>query len=245
MECLELKNEDDVFDFFGWFWDYDAITVKYKLLEEIAVGLTSEDEKKYFDLFRSSMLGKFMDSLSIAEIDAIYSYIKGLGSNYKEVNSYLRFYKVDGNSTDVPRVIALLDSAMKKFILEKPVVLYRGVVPHESDDILSGVTDYSELIGKTYTDYGFMSCSPLLEESYAVHDDYSIVWRIEAPCDTPGMYIAPFKGTKDHNYEFLLARGTTLEITGVSTIMVNAQEKTMLSAKVVTLEKEYSAFNSL
>ena len=155
--------------------------------------------------------------LSEEEATAVRQYI---GSYYSNMNADLRGgYSLSSKSENRKK---LIDSAISKQVLDKPMTVYRGV----SGEVF-GVARNIELkeiepfIGKTVWDKAFMSTS--FEKEGAFHDD--ILFNIKIPAGKGiGIDISkhlPSKrngSAKEREAEFLIARDSGLKILRIKRI---------------------------
>lgn len=148
---------------------------------------------------KKSKHGQWKASLSQDEKDAISFYT---ADGYGDLNQYLRKYG-QWQDINVERVTELkkdLTSAIERYELKEPIKVYRAIQP---DAFADYADDLQELVGKVYTDPGFMSTSPALE-STAVNKDCIMELFIPAG-KGHGAYINEFAGQYvDEEFEFLL-----------------------------------------
>ena len=71
--------------------------------------------------------------------------------------------------------------------------------------------------GKNFSDLGYMSTSPAYSASFAKYEAYPIVLDIIADKGTPGAYINQISRFYNTENEFLLNRGTVLQMVEVLT----------------------------
>jgi hypothetical protein len=129
------------------------------------------------------------------------------GSNYVRINGELRGKYPESDRTK--GIIRGMDNAMRP--TKKNQTFTRGMDRHgfqlgfiDDDTILN-------LVDKVVKDPGYFSTTA--GPSAAFHGE--IMFRIEAPKGTKGVWAKPYSSHKGEN-EFLLARNTNIMITGVS-----------------------------
>lgn len=124
------------------------------------------------------------------------------GAENADVRAYYRKY------------IRHLDNAIAKGVVEKPVTLYRGVVLPED---AFGVTELNQLVGKTITDKGYMSLTGSLNVAKGFSGYGGAVLEIRVPAGLGMVVPEAIDGVlTGAEREVIMARGLSLEITGVS-----------------------------
>lgn len=168
---------------------------------------------------KKSQYSKWLNGLTTDEESCIQDYC---AADYDTVNSFLRknngFEYIDKDFAD--DMISNLDSAIAKFELRENIKTYRG---SNLDSILKLYPDaenFSDLIGRTYHDSGYMSSSPLksVAEKFATENGQDgILLEIDISKGSGlGAYVNRLAGQfQDDEYEFLIKRNTSLEIYGV------------------------------
>lgn len=214
---------------FGFFWEYDKFLLKNKTLEEIKSQITDTEELEYFEKFENSMIGKFLSTLTREELNSIMKYSASIGSTFKEINNGLRnnnfsdpYYKQECDN---------LDKACSKFELTEDTIMYRGIKEDTFKHLgINSIEELSTL--QNFTDKGFMSCSLYPDTSYAYFKEYPLMLEILVPAGTNGMYIDYTKPKRGMDFEYVLARGTNLNITGFRKKYINGEEKIVISSAV-------------
>lgn len=143
------------------------------------------------------------NDMSSSELAAVQSYT---GSGYVNINSGLR-------SGQSPRNVARMDSAMRPTPFDARVT--RQVSPNAFRSLgINSPKDLHDHVGKVFSDDGFMSTT-IVEHGVWGGD---IKMKIDMPQGTMGRWVG--NGISHHNSEreFILARGTSMMITGVEDV---------------------------
>jgi hypothetical protein len=157
---------------------------------------------------RNDNLRNYKESLTPAELKAIEDY---QGENYKGINSTLRRGETPGPV--IAKRIQGLDSAVSKGVLAADKTLYRSG---------NGWGNPGEMIGKTFTDHGFVSTSEgtTLPSRMAASRKDGVFARIKAPAGASVGYLGKvFNAQSTSKYgrvkenEILLPRGSTFKVT--------------------------------
>ena len=208
---------------------------------EIMQSLSSSKKVEFKQFLSNTREGKYLSKLTQEELDALCVYT---GSYYSTINDSLRKGYV-GSST-VSEYIKNIDSAISKYGgIDADMILHRGV---EFDaftsqsafkNLLSNTSNPHEMYaqlkslegkGLTFSDRAYMSTSP----SYSTSFDYKpIDLEIEADKGTKGAYINQISRFYDKENEFLLARGTKMEIKSVELLKVANDYRVVVKCKVV------------
>ena len=208
---------------------------------EIMQSLSSSKKVEFKQFLTNTREGKYLSKLTPKELDALCVYT---GSYYSTINDALR----NGNagSPAVSEYIKNIDSAISKYGgIDADMILHRGV---EFDaftsqsafkNLLSNTSNPHEMYaqlkslegkGLTFSDRAYMSTSP----SYSTSFDYKpIDLEIEADKGTKGAYINQISRFYDKENEFLLARGTKMEIKSVELLKVANDYRVVVKCKVV------------
>ena len=158
----------------------------------------------------SARFKKFDDSLESLEFSAIGAYTYSRWT-YK-LNNWLRGLSgkdvnlpKDSYETDVVKKITKhLDSAIDKYELRKPMVVYRSMRISALEHILSKGDG-------TFTDNGYASTSAM-RNCFSLGDEPAVTLVIKVPAGKGhGAWLKPHSKIPTEN-EFLLARGTTFKI---------------------------------
>lgn len=176
-----------------------------------------DTDKKGILAKKNSSYGKWKNNLSNDSKDALYSYT---ADGYGDVNSYLR--QADGweniNATMVKDQINKIDEAIENFELKDNLHVQRGAQEASLDMLFEtyDIEELSDLVGKTYTDKGYMSSTVLYGNSVATTKP--VVFDIDIPAGRGrGAYINEFGSQyQDVEYEFLIKHGAKFTITEIS-----------------------------
>lgn len=141
---------------------------------------------------------------------------------YYSLNAYLRgnLSNYDHNKGEIEKI----DSAIDKFVLKDPITVYRAVT---SSKELAGTTlkKGDQINWKTYTSTSM--------DKNAVNGEQYMLYEIEVPRGKGrGAYINSLSEYKDIEYEFLLKRDTTAEVTDV----IEEKGKKIIKLKVIENE---------
>lgn len=174
-----------------------------------------DDESRGLLARRNSQHAKWQFSLTQNEKDCISDYT---GGGYYDLNNYLRkigdWQKRDAEKEEF--IARNLDSAISRYKLMDNIRVQRGVMEDALDNLLAQYSDdISMLIGKIYRDSGYMSTTVLQGNSVATAKP--VIFEIEIPAGAGrGAYVNQLAGQyQDAEYEFLLARNSKFEITGI------------------------------
>jgi len=168
-------------------------------------------------------------SLNSFEAESLQAY---LGNGYKAINSFLRTSevpkdlgsainqtKIAGDPEHILNQLAKeLDGALKKAVLKKGIVTFRGINDVKVAMRGLGVDSLDQAVGATLTEPGFMSTTvnPKTASSFASswqNPHVGAVLKINVPAGSNGMYVSV--GSLSQETELLLPRGITLQITGI------------------------------
>lgn len=172
-------------------------------------------EKRSLLQKKKSTYGRWKSSIASDQESAISDYC---ADGYDAVNSFLRKNNgYESISEEYAKSIILdLDSAIGNFDVRENFVTYRGSSIESILKEFPEAEDFKDLVGRTYHDNAYMSTSPIkkVAEKFATQNGQEgIVLEISVPKGKGlGGYINEFSGFKDNEYEFLLKRGTFLEI---------------------------------
>lgn len=180
-------------------------------------------------------------------------YQSPLHSNYDIANKYMEQMGFKQNArvsvrsamqsiyrcTHIDETIAELEGGLSKTHLVKPMKLYRAVKSSYLEKGLENGEDLSCLLGKTISNKGQTSTSPLYDSSFASLDDYDTVFEIYVPQGTRGAYIAELSAYDKTEQEVLL-NPNDLYITGVQTGVTdkNGRTKNVLQALCLSKDRE-------
>lgn len=192
--------------------------------------------------------------VSQTDIDKMKQFVKSadyestLHSNYDIANDYMEQMGIQQNSrvsvrsamqsmdrcTHIDETIASLDEGLGSTHLDKSMKLYRAVKSSYLEKGLKEGEDLSSLVGKSISNKGQTSTSPLYDSSFASLDEYDTVFEIYAPKGSRGSYIAELSAYDKTEQEVLL-NPNDLYITDVQTGVV---DKNVLQALCLSKDRE-------
>lgn len=197
--------------------------------------------------------------VSEADIEKMKQFVQNadyqfpLHSNYDIANKYMEQMGFKQNAhvsvrsamqsiyrcTHIDETIAELEGGLSKTHLVKPMKLYRAVKSSYLEKGLEKGEDLRCLLGKTISNKGQTSTSPLYDSSFASLDDYDTVFEIYVPQGTRGAYIAELSAYDKTEQEVLL-NPNDLYITGVQTGITdkNGRTKNVLQALCLSKDRE-------
>lgn len=197
--------------------------------------------------------------VSEADIEKMKQFVQNadyqfpLHSNYDIANKYMEQMGFKQNArvsvrsamqsiyrcTHIDETIAELEGGLSKTHLVKPMKLYRAVKSSYLEKGLKKGEDLRCLLGKTISNKGQTSTSPLYDSSFASLDDYDTVFEIYVPQGTRGAYIAELSAYDKTEQEVLL-NPNDLYITGVQTGITdkNGRTKNVLQALCLSKDRE-------
>ena len=196
--------------------------------------------------------------VSEADIEKMKQFVQNadyqspLHSNYDIANKYMEQMGFKQNArvsvrsamqsiyrcTHIDETIAELEGGLSNTHLVKPMKLYRAVKSSYLEKGLEKGEDLRCLLGKTISNKGQTSTSPLYD-SFASLDDYDTVFEIYVPQGTRGAYIAELSAYDKTEQEVLL-NPNDLYITGVQTGITdkNGRTKNVLQALCLSKDRE-------
>lgn len=180
-------------------------------------------------------------------------YNSTLHSNYDIANQYMEKMGLQQSArvsvrtaissmdrcTHIDQTIASLEDGLGKTQLEKPMKLYRAVKSSYLEKGLKDGEDFSSLIGKSISNRGQTSTSPLYDSSFAKYDEYDTVFEIFAPQGSRGSNITELSAYDSVEQEVLL-NPNDLYITDVQTGVIdkNGRTKNVLQALCLSKDRE-------
>lgn len=187
---------------------------------------------------------KLEDVEKVKEFIKTIDYAKPLHDIFDEVRGFLEIANLNKsvnpsiNTTikslrylqHIDETISLLDSALSKSRLPKPMTLYRGMK-------ISGDIDMHKLSDNT----GYTSTSPLYDSSFAKYPDYDVVLELYVPKGTQGVYITEFSDYDTSEQEILLNSNDIVFYDFNSGVIDrNGNEKKIIKGIVVS--KDFSCY---
>lgn len=184
-----------------------------------------DEKKKYMNFDDGEAANEFfynqnahkqwVKTLSDLQKEAIYGYTY---NDHQMINHTLR---IDGDDEytlldkrllgdKTKKQIASLDKIISSYDLKGNIIVHRSV---DAELFVDYFDDTQKLVGKEYTDKGFMSTS-LLKSGMMKNKDCFLEIKIPAGKGR-GAYINSLSVFKDGEYEFLIARNSKFKITEV------------------------------
>lgn len=150
----------------------------------------------------------WQNGLSQSEKDAIKDYTL---VGYARINPNLRRDGYDNSEQSTKKEADRLQGALDKYELNRDILVYRGVSQKFLGGYYSAWAINNSLVGQSFTDNGFASCSTVQGRAFTFRD---YILEIKVPRGKGrGAYISPVSTFKAEA-EFLLSRGTNFKITG-------------------------------
>lgn len=181
------------------------------------------------------------------------NYQETLHSNYDRVNEYMEQIGVHPKArvsvrsamqsmdrcAHIDETISSLDEGLGRTNLPKSMKLYRAVKSNYLEKALPEGEDLTSLVGKTVSNNGQTSTSPLYDSSFAKYDDYDTVFEIYVPQGSRGSYITELSAYDNSEQEVLL-NPNDLYITNVQKGVVdkNGRTKNVLQALALSKDRE-------
>ena len=216
------------------------------------------------DTIKGQIMQDLEDSLQARDvphddIEKIKEFIKNadyqetLHSNYDRANEYMEqigiqpkarvsarsaMQSMDG-CEHIDETISSLDEGLGRTNLPKSMKVYRAVKSNYLESALSNGEDLNSLVGKTVSNNGQTSTSPLYDSSFAKYDDYDTVFEIYVPEGSRGSYITELSAYDNSEQEILL-NPNDLYITNVQQGIIdkNGKTKNVLQALALSKDKE-------
>ncbi len=220
-------------------------TSKETIKEQIMTDLEESLQKRGVQQSDIEKMKKFVK-------DSDYDNTK-LHDNYDRVNEYMEQIGLKHNSrvsvrtamasmekcTHIDETISSLEEGLNNTSMPKSMKLYRAVKTSYLEKGLQDGEGLSSLVGKTISNKGQTSTSPLYNSSFASLDEYDSVFEIYTPKGSRGAYIAELSAY-DKNEQEVLLNPNDLYITGVKTGVIdkNGKTKNILQALCLSKDKE-------
>lgn len=185
-------------------------------------------------------------------------YQSPLHSNYDIANEYMEQMGFRQNArvsvrsamqsidrcTHIDETIAALEDGLGSTHLSKSMKLYRAVKSTYLEKGLREGEDLSSLVGKSISNKGQTSTSPLYDSSFASLDDYDTVFEIYTPKGSRGAYIAELSAYDKTEQEVLL-NPNDLYITGVQIGVADKNGKTKNVLQALCLSKDRECYKGI
>ncbi len=146
--------------------------------------------------------------------------------------------------THIDETIASLEEGLGSTNMPKSMKLYRAVKSSFLEKGLKPGEDLSSLVGKSISNKGQTSTSPLYDSSFASLDEYDCVFEIYTPKGTRGSYIAELSAYDKTEQEVLL-NPNDLYITGVQAGVVDKNGRTKNVLKALCLSKDRECYKGI
>ena len=171
--------------------------------------------------------------------DRADSYMRNIGIKPEAIVSVKTAMKSMDRCAQIDQTIVSLEEGLSKTGLPKAIKLYRAVKSSYLENRIPDGEDFSSLVGKTISNNGQVSTSPLYDSSFAKYDDYDTVFEIYAPQGTRGTYITELSAYEDTEQEVLL-NPSDLYITNVQTGVIdkNGRTKNLIQALALSKDRE-------
>lgn len=191
-------------------------------------------------------------ALSQEQIKGIEDYIQSLDfskpvhENYEMISQYIQQRNIPHNCypsictaikdmdslEHIDSTLSNLDEGLSKSRLSKSIKLYRAI---KTD----GNINLESYIGKSISNKGYTSTSPLYQSSFAKYDDYDTVMEIYAPKGTQGTYITQLSDYDSAEQEVLLNPNDIYVIDARKGVVdQNGKTKTVLKGILLSKERE-------
>ena len=180
-------------------------------------------------------------------------YQSPLHSNYDIANEYMEQIGFQQNArvsvriamqsidrcTHIDETISALEEGLGRTHLSKSMKLYRAVKSSYLEKGLGDGEELTSLVGKSISNKGQTSTSPLYDSSFASLDNYDTVFEIYVPQGSRGAYIAELSAYDKTEQEVLL-NPNDLYITGVQTGVTdkNGRAKNVIQALCLSKDRE-------
>ncbi|OTW90203.1 hypothetical protein BK702_09905 [Bacillus thuringiensis serovar cameroun] len=201
-------------------------------------GIDFKEDKDRAHEWGVTSFGNWLRDLTLTEHRSIDKYS---GGDYRAINNYLRFHEGNlGGDGVLDPTIQQMDKALKRARTPDAITVYRRVGETafglEANSLRIGSTidqekarEFAEtFINTTRKEHAFMSTS-LVKQPVNV---FPILLHITVPQKSHGAYIESIS-QKPEEMEFLLARGYSYRIDGVTIINEQGRESIKVSAKLV------------
>lgn len=202
---------------------------------------------------KTDMMSKLQTrGLSVEQISCLEDYIGRLDfnrpvhENYKIINQYMQDMNIPRNCypsirtaikdmdslEHIDSTLANLDEGLSKSRLPQSIKLYRAIKTN-------GEINSEGYIGKSMSNEGYTSTSPLYNSSFAKYDDYDTVIEIYAPKGTQGLYITQLSDYDNAEQEILL-NSNDIYVVGAQKGIIdqNGRTKTVLKGLLLSKERE-------
>lgn len=211
------------------------------------------DRSQIQNVIKTDMADKLKArALSQEQIKGIEDYIQSLDfskpvhENYEMISQYIKQSNIPHNCypsictavkdmdslEHIDSTLSNLDEGLSKARLSNSMKLYRAI---KTD----GNINPESYIGKSISNKGYTSTSPLYQSSFAKYDDYDTVMEIYAPKGTQGTYITQLSDYDSAEQEILLNPNDIYVIDAQKGVVdQNGKTKTVLKGILLSKERE-------
>ena len=211
------------------------------------------DRSQIQNVIKTDMADKLKArALSQEQIKGIEDYIQSLDfskpvhENYEMISQYIQQSNIPHNCypsictavkdmdslEHIDSTLSNLDEGLSKARLSNSMKLYRAI---KTD----GNINPESYIGKSISNKGYTSTSPLYQSSFAKYDDYDTVMEIYAPKGTQGTYITQLSDYDSAEQEILLNPNDIYVIDAQKGVVdQNGKTKTVLKGILLSKERE-------
>lgn len=202
---------------------------------------------------KADMMSKLQTrGLSQEQISSIEDYIESLDfskpvhENYEMINQYIQQGNIPRNCYSsictavkgmdslehIDSTLSSLDEGLSKTRLPQSMKLYRAIKTN-------GDINPESYVGKSISNKGYTSTSPLYQSSFAKYDDYDTVMEIYAPKGTQGNYMTQLSDYDSTEQEVLLNPNDIYVIDAQKEVVdQNGKTKTVLKGLLLSKERE-------
>lgn len=202
---------------------------------------------------RTDMMSKLQTrGLSQKQISVLEDHIdkldfnKPVHENYENISQYMQEMNIPHNCypsictavkgmdslQHIDSTLTNLDDGLSKARLPQSIKLYRAIKTN-------GEINPENYVGKSMSNNGYTSTSPLYESSFAKYDDYDTVMEIYAPKGTQGCYMTQLSDYDSAEQEVLLNSNDIYVVNAQKGVVdQNGRTKTVLKTLLLSKERE-------
>lgn len=205
-------------------------------------GYAAKDSADAMDQHLTKRTAAQWRGLDSSEQLAVFSYSSGYSSRMNKLASGR--VAPEHESADIKKQVKFLTRALETTLVPENLIAYRGFSIKNFEELaaVAKTKNWESLIGKTFHDEAFQSTTTDYQTArdFVFGSDYEkskIVMRIKVPQGAKGLYLGNnAERTKfDNEYELLLQRGGTFQVTGVSKRQDNVENKTLTILEVTLI----------
>lgn len=176
--------------------------------------------------------------------DIANEYMEKIGFQQKACVSIRSAMQSIDRCTHIDETIAALEDGLGSTSLSKSMKLYRAVKSSYLEKRLGEGENLSCLVGKSISNKGQTSTSPLYDSSFASLDDYDTVFEIYIPKGSRGAYIAELSAYDKTEQEVLL-NPNDLYIIGVQMGLTDKNGRTKNFIQALCLSKDRESYKGI